>query len=312
MKKITQRLCISFCAIVFLFGLVRLYYRLTDDFRIANMTYELPFRSDWEIEKPSADEWKKLEAMLDQSFSYIGKGAQSYAFLSQDQRYVIKFFKFKHLKPNWLVNILPDIFPFHEYKTQNIARKERLFNSVFSGYKLGYDVHREESALLFIHLNKTSYLKRQVKVFDKIGRSHDIDLDQTIFVLQENVTSFRTTLQEALARKDLQRAAEKIDRMLSLYLSEYEKGIYDRDHGVLHNTGFIGERPVHLDLGKMSRELNMRDPKTAQTDLALVVAKIQKWLDQNYPQYTTALMEPAWAKLQSMSKEPQKSTADLE
>src|SRR5205085_10468413 len=84
-------------AILIIFGLSRLYYRLTDDFRIANITYDLPFTPPWKVPHLTLDEYKNLEKILSQTFSYIGKGAQCYAFKSEDGKFVLKFFKFKHL-----------------------------------------------------------------------------------------------------------------------------------------------------------------------------------------------------------------------
>jgi len=57
----------------------------------------------------SDQEHQELAQILNQKFSYIGKGAQCYAFVSDDQLYVLKFFKFKHLKPNLLVDLIPSI-----------------------------------------------------------------------------------------------------------------------------------------------------------------------------------------------------------
>ena len=52
-----------------------------------------------------------------------------------------------------------------------------------------------------------------------------------------------------------------------MYISEYKKGIYDRDHGVMHNTGFVEDYPFHLDVGKFSKEESMRQVKFYKKDL---------------------------------------------
>ena len=77
-----------------IFAGFRLYYRLTDDFRLSNMTYQLPFEAPWKVPALTAEEHQQLGRILDQKFTYIGKGAQCYAFASADQQYVLKFFKF--------------------------------------------------------------------------------------------------------------------------------------------------------------------------------------------------------------------------
>jgi hypothetical protein len=268
-----------------IFFSTRAYYRMTDDFRVANITYDMPFHSEWEVKPLSPSDIKVVKAILNQQFNYVGKGAQSYAFLSDDKKHVIKFFKFKHLKPNWLVETIPDIALFEEYKAKKNARKKRLINSVFKGYKLAYDLHRKESGLIYIHLNKTSDLLQEITLRDKIGRKHRLNLDSTVFVLQENAQITREVIKQALDIGNLDLVKKKMHQIIDLYLLEYSKGIYDRDHGLMHNTGFVGEKPIHLDVGKLSRDRNMSNRENMVLDLEKVGIRFEDWLKINYPQY---------------------------
>lgn len=274
---------------LFFFGM-RAYYRITDDFQISNMTYDLPFNFEWEAATLALDAKEEIWQAFNLPYHYIGKGAQSYAFLSEDGNHVIKFFKFKHLKPNWLTEALPNFSVFDSYKIKSISRKDRLIKSVFKGYKLAYDLHKEESGLLYIHLNKTTDIKKQLTLIDKIGRPHVIDLDSTIFILQERARTTRDILQEALEKKDLVSAEKRIDQILNLYLSEYQKGIYDRDHGWMHNTGFVGEKAIHLDTGKLTEDGEMRSSERYLADLQILGIRFAEWLKDNFPQYRRSLL----------------------
>ena len=98
-----------FLVVLLVFGAVRAYYRLTDDFRLSNISYPLPFQENLQIPPLAELERAQIINILSQNYSYLGKGAQSYAFRSQDGQYVLKFFKFKHLKPNVLEQYLPNI-----------------------------------------------------------------------------------------------------------------------------------------------------------------------------------------------------------
>ncbi|MBA2727519.1 MAG: hypothetical protein H0U49_05020, partial [Parachlamydiaceae bacterium] len=181
-KKIVCGLVIAALA---LFAGVRLYYSLTDDFRLANIRYDTPNRSEWQVPDQSAAEITHLNKILSQHFTYIGKGAQSYAFGSEDGKYVIKFFKFKHLRPSFWLDLLPPIFGLDNYKDKQYQRKERKLEGVFSGYRLAYLRHREDSGLLFIHLNHSENLFPPMTVIDKMGWHHSIPLDGVVFILQE-------------------------------------------------------------------------------------------------------------------------------
>lgn len=265
------------------FGSARLYYRLTDDFRLANIQEDLSYRSEWEVDPLSAEQKQQIQKILSQPFYYIGKGAQSYAFSSEDNQYVLKFFKFKHLRPTPILSWLPSWSPTESYRLRQASRKERKLEGVFSGYHLAYHVHREESGLIFIHLNKTQGLYNHVTLIDKIGRKHVIDLDSVVFLIQRKGETLRTVFNRLLDNGDLEGAKKKISQIFALYLSEYQKGIFDHDHGVMHNAGYIGDQPIHLDVGKLKNNPNMRSHEVYSADIALVANRMAQWFKENRP-----------------------------
>lgn len=288
-KKWLKKLGSLLVVVLIIFGLARVYYRVTDDFRISNISYEMPYRSSWEITPLSFTDEQRLNQILAQEYTYLGKGAQSYVFASSDQKYVIKFFKFKHLRPLWLIDILPSIFPFKGLKERHYANKERKLLGVFDGYKIAYDQHRDPSSLVFIQLNIENNPKRLINIKDKIGFQKIVNLQNVPFIIQEKGSTLRVVLKDLLNEGQVVEAEGKIGQIIDLYFSEYQKGIYDRDHGVMHNTGFVGNKPIHLDVGKMTLNPSMKKREVYKPDLGLVVKKLNLWLKQNYPQYQAQL-----------------------
>lgn len=268
----------------------RAYFRLTDDFRLANITYPLPHHNEWDIPKLPTHEQAEIEKILQQTFTYIDKGSQSYAFGSADGRYVLKFFKFKHLRPHWLVETLSPLPYFNNYKRKQIKRKQRKLESLFAGYRLAWETLRDESGLVFIHLNKTTDLYPQAHLRDKIGLKRTVDLDSVVFIIQKKARTTRAVLDELLSKGDVATAKQRLEQIFALYASEYARGIYDMDHGVLHNTGFVGDQPIHLDIGKLTREPLTLDPAFRKEDFKKVIDRIDAWLTANYPQYRDALL----------------------
>lgn len=290
-SKKAWRLLRIFLYLLLAFALVRVYFLATDDFRIANITNEaIPYHPEWDIPSPTSAEQAQIDAILSQNFTYLGKGAQSYAFASADGRYVLKFFKFKHIRPNWLADLIPNISPFTEYKERIAYKKARQLNGVFAGYRLAYGVNKQESGLLYIQLNPPKQ-PHYVTLIDKIGLKRTLDLGTVPFILQYKGVTLRNTMIDLLEKGDLALAKTRISQILNLYLSEYRKGIYDRDHGVMHNTGFVGENPIHLDVGKLSADDNMRQLNVYREDLLKVLARFELWLHINYPQYYQELIQ---------------------
>lgn len=285
MKKSTRRVLSILLVLAILYGAMRLYFFATDDFRLSNITYNMPYQKAWEVTQLDAQQEQQLQYILNQQFAYLGKGAQSYAFTSDDGHYVLKFFKFKHLRPSLFHDILPSLGFIKNFKEKQAARKHRKLYGVFQGYKTAYDLHKKESGLLFLQLNIIGNPARTVVVRDKIGLERTVNLENIPFVLQEKGATLRAVLKELLDKNDVASAEHRIGKIFDLYAAEYQKGIYDHDHGVMYNTGFVGERPIHLDVGKLVQEEAMRSPERAKADLQLVAAKMKAWIQRSYPQY---------------------------
>jgi len=290
MKTLKIRvLCGLIITALALFVGIRLYYNLTDDFRLANIQYDTPNRSEWAVPPRSSSEASALHEVLTQQFTYIGKGAQSYAFGSADGKYVIKFFKFKHLRPSFWLDYLPPIFGLQSYRDKQYQRKERKLEGVFAGYRLAYLLHRHDSGLLYVHLNTTENLYPFLTVLDKMGWKHSIPLDDVVFILQERAETARAVVHNLLKDRNIEGAKRKIDQIFDLYLSEYAKGIFDNDHGVMRNVGFVGDHAIRIDVGKLKNSPSIRELANYSHDLIMTGDRMIASLYQNENQDFTEL-----------------------
>lgn len=269
----------TFGAALAIFGIFRLYDHLSDGFSIDHITYSLPFKKEWETSPPP----QQLDLILEQPFTYLGKGSQSYVFLSQDKKYVIKFFKFRHIKPNPLLNALPHIGPIATWQDYRQFRLQKKITRVFNGYKVAHDYNKEESGLIYVRLNQTPSLDKTIIAFDKLGIERKINLDKTIFIIQEAAETTQNVLEKAFEQHDIELVKKRIQQLIALYIREYEKGIYDKDHALLRNTGFIGDRPIHFDVGNMTMDPNIKNPEVYKKDLAILTGKLDAWLKDNHP-----------------------------
>jgi len=286
-----RRVARSIAIFLLLFGLIRLYYHLTDDFRLANITCSFPFQPSSPFPALSDNEHQDLQRILSQTFSYIGKGAQCYAFVSKDQQYVLKFFKFKHLKPNVWITLLPSISFFKEYKEAYIKRKQRKLIGVFNSHDLAFREYGKGSGLIYTHLLPTQHLQLKARLTDKMGLERVVHLDEVVFLLQRKGETLRTRMHALLKQGSLEEAKQIIGSILEMYILEYQNGLYDHDHGVMHNTGFIENQPFHLDVGKLNKDERMREVKFYKKDLEHVIWKIDTWVKSSYPCYYLELSD---------------------
>lgn len=284
MKSRSLWLLLSLIVILIVGG--RAYYMLTDDFRLGSIQHHFKPEERWDIPQLSKDELEHLQAILAQTYHYLGKGAQSYAFRSADDKYVLKFFKFKHLRPNAFIVLLPD-WPkaLANFKQTHIEHKTYRFTTLFDGHHLAYMRDRDNSALMFIHLNPTQNFLMHTTLNDKMGFHHTLDLNQFSFVLQKKGITTRALINGHLQEGNIQNALLAIKSVLDMLLNEYHRGIYDRDHGVLHNTGFVDGHPFHLDVGKLTYDESMKNRNVHLEDLHKVTKRIMPWISRHYPQY---------------------------
>ncbi len=275
-----------------IFGCYRAYLFITDGFEASHIKKELPYNSAWEISELTPEENKSLNNTLSQPYSYLGKGAQSYAFVSDDGKYVLKFFKYKHLIPNPVVKFVPD-WPeaLSDWKKNYYLHKDYRFKTLFDGHHLAYTKDKDNAALVYIHLNTNGQTPLKTILIDKLGRRHEIDLNRTAFVLQKKGITARNLLNAQLKNNDIIGAWGTIRDMLIMLITEYNLGIYDRDHGVLHNVGFVDGKPFHLDVGKLTEDITMKELDTQADDLFKVVHRILPWIHNHYPEHEPLLKQ---------------------
>lgn len=178
--------------------------------------------------------------VFDQPYTFLSEGAQAYAFESADRKYVIKFFKMRRFTPSWSDYLCPKL----------VARRAKNLNWVFNGYRIAYDEFKEDTGLVYIHLNKTTNLNRSLTLIDKNGTKYRVDLDQTEFVIQRKAELIFSYLKNLKDPKDVRQA---VSSLLDLIQRRIDKGFSDRDKAVSNNYGFVDGHPIHLDVGRLHR-----------------------------------------------------------
>lgn len=269
------------------YGAVRLYYRVTDGFTIGNITSNFSYNPNLEISQLNQEQQKELDHVLAQPFHYMGKGCQSYVFLSQDGNYVLKLFKYQRFRPQPWLNYLSFIPAVEEYRQIKANKKLRKLQSVFDSWKIAYENLRPETQLLYVHLNKSNHLQNNLTIYDKMGFEHILDLDQTEFLVQRKARMLRPYIEELIHNGDIDETKAMLSRIIQLILSEYTRGIADNDHALIQNTGVYSGYPIHIDVGQFVINEKARDPKVYKQELFSKTFLLNKWLQKNHPDLST-------------------------
>jgi hypothetical protein len=279
---------------------------------------DLPYQKCWETPPLSEEEELRLQKLLSQSYHLIGAGSECFAFVSEDGQAVIKFFKFDHTRPVYFNKglfvedhsafagtisnhpltrvILPP--PFHHWLKRLLGIREFRIQRTFSSIKLSYDELKEETGLLYLHLNASKYFHKSLTLYDGIGIRHQIDLDSARFFLQKRAIPLEDHLTALRTMDRHDEAKASIDSLLGLILIRCKKGFADRDI-MNKNLGFIGTQAIEIDSGSFRKNPCMREPWIYTQELFYATLELKSWLKKNYPEMVGYLENRVSEEIQS-------------
>lgn len=266
-------------------------YRKTDGFAMNKIRSTLPHRAEWETKPLSSLEQEELSHVLDQPYYYLAKGAQSYVFTSADGKSVIKFFRIYHLTPPLWVSALSFPLPLMPLKIRKVLDKRQELEKDFESYKIAFEEMKEETGLLYMHLNKTKRLNKQLTLYDKIGIAHQVDLDEMEFLVQKRATLVYPAIDQLMKTEGPEAAKEAISALVRLLMQRCEKGILDKDPDLNTNFGFLDKTPVQIDIGRFRREEERKKPQVYCDEIHRITDNFRQWLDGSYPQLSEHLLQ---------------------
>lgn len=291
-KKTIFRFLIIFSVVAAAYGAGRLYYYLTGGFTENNIISDFAYNPEWDVRPLEHNEVLLLEKAMDQPYYYLGKGCQAYVFVSQDRQFVIKFFKYQRYRLQKWLEFFPPLPSIVKYREEKKQKKWNKLDGFVKSWKIAFEHLKNETGLIFVHLNKTNDLHKEITIFDKIGQLHSIDLDKMEFCIQRRADMLCDRLMQFKEKGDLKGAQELIVRLLNMIVSEYHRGLADNDHALMQNTGVLSDgTPVHIDVGQFVINDQVQNSSVYNQELFTKTYKFKIWLRENYPELATFLEE---------------------
>ncbi|MBS0616467.1 MAG: hypothetical protein JSR58_07955 [Verrucomicrobia bacterium] len=174
---------------------------------------------------------------LHQTFRFLGSGVQTYSFLSEDGKTVLKFIKQSRRKPlPWLSTLwLP---PFLDSLREDyLEKRRRNLQNLIQSFHIASTTLAEDTGVFYVHLQKNDAFEgKYVTLIDNLGIAHKISLDQTLFALQEKIEQPR----------DL--SAAQIQLLIDRTFRQCQKKIANLDP-LVRNFGFKDGKALCLDIG---------------------------------------------------------------
>lgn len=203
---------------------------------------------------------KELLSQCNQPFHFIGKGTQSYVFVSEDETLVLKLFK---------------------------NCKEGQKAQDFQSYQIAIHALSKETGLLFFH-PKICQECPTVTITDPLGSPHQIDLSQYAFLLQKKADDPFSFLKECEEKKDVQRAKEALTSLSTLLKKTRDLGIWNRDVHKPKNIGFLEGKAIFVDVGSLRKiEEEAEDPE----EIAWEMNSLRPFMEEQTPTLMPVLNE---------------------
>ena len=267
---------------------IHAYDRRTEGFTIDKIHSTLPFNAAWEV-PVSKEQLENANTILAQPFHYLGRGFQCYAFESADGKYVLKFFRHQRMRLPEFVSYIPETFPFiKDFKARKEADFEKRKRYLFLGIKVGFQAAPSETALLFVHLNKTQNQHGTVKISDKVGNEYVVELDKVEFMLQRKAVHIKPTIDKLMAEGKVDEAKERLSQIYALLVGCAKKGVQDTDGALIrkNNLGFLDDHAIYIDSGKLTLKESIKTREGFSRDLKRL-RPLYSWLKAKYPTLAT-------------------------
>ena len=207
-------------------------------------------------------------------FHYLAMGKHTYAFISEDKKWVLKFLRYHKFKPHFWKRL--SFFSKDKREKDILQRNERL-SFLLQSHVIASTYLKEETGLIYYQepLAKDSLV---VTLVSGLGREKKVDVNQYGFVLQKYFPLYGEKLSKLLEKKE----PELIQKLFSSYFeviaARFGKGFvnkdrkgWDRNYGV-DQTGTVFE----IDLGGFQQHTSEKDWEIKQCS-----RDFREWLQKN-------------------------------
>lgn len=228
--------------IILFFGIERFCRSQTGGFRPAKVCAE----HDYGFQETSHEIPSEIRYLLQQSFTFLGRGVQFFAFIGEDKKTVLKLFKHHHtgIPIDWIEKCFPNCL-----KTFVVKKREKRMLRLLRSAYIAKTFLSKETGVFFCHLGKQKTYPLPILVKDKLGTSFLLDLEKTEFVLQKKAIPVKKKLQALLQENKIDEAIEAMQKILLLIEERSQKGIKNKDGKILQNCGFIDHDAIEIDIG---------------------------------------------------------------
>lgn len=284
-----------------LMGIGSLFFFHIRGFSVSKIRSNIPLNDYWDVDPLTKSQHELLvKHVFPQTYYYLSNGPNNYAFVSEDKQYVIKFFKKNRLSPRGWLKRYP--FSFLRYFGYEVPSDDSFLSEhLFANYKAVYESLRRETGLVYMHLTKRKEFHHLLKLIDRNGRMHKVNLDHFEFVVQSRGDLIFNKIEYLIQKREFTTLRNAIRSFLRLIAVRCEKGFASAPVSLSHHFGFQGDQPIQFDCGIITKDVSMKYPLNIQKEVLQAAEKLNLWFNENHPDLRCLLQEEAASVLYHLS-----------
>jgi len=215
---------------------------------------------------------EESQIALKQTYSYLSRGHQCYAFVSEDGNYVIKIPRTDRYHTAFWLNLFPEM---KKERQENLSRRESF---LLESFRVSYEELRDQTALLALHLGTSEDRGEKIRIVDRIGRKYVMPLNKTAFILQRKKPILMAEFQRALTEGRRDQARQMLQSFLHVVADRARLGILNKDPSFLRNFGFDGKIAFQIDIGSFYRVKGIFGREAYDKSIRETVGPVREWL----------------------------------
>ncbi len=279
------------CVYLLVIAFHHAFFQRTQGFCIEKIKSNHSYDPRWETGELTPSQKELVEKLSAQTFSYLASGKACYAFVSEDNEYVIKFFKQKHMYPNPLYDKIPLPTKYRNLADQKKITRHMLREKTYKSYLIAYTVLNEETATELLHLNKKKVIHKKFHFVDQHGEKFSLRLDKMEFLIQKKASPIFDAIAQCMQENQIDQAKDLINNILSHVSKRSLKGVSDSDLNCENNLGVCNGKIVEIDIGEFTIDPSSQDQYIVLKEMKETTNDLKKWLTHHYPALASHLKE---------------------
>jgi hypothetical protein len=263
------RITLLLCA-VYLCG--HLWFLARDGFSVGRIAYLPQYSADLEESRE-----EQAIPLLNQSYTYLGRGRQCYAFVSADGKTILKIPRFDRYRLPIVLRAF-SVPWLHAYRQSSLQDRTQRLACLLESFRIAGDEFAEYTGVLYVHLRRTNSLPTKVLLYDHLHRPFVLNVNTTVFALQKNHPLFAPLFLKELQSGNRVQAQVMLNSLLNLMRERGKRGLFNKDSRFLKNYSWDGEKCIQIDIGSFYRDPTVPHREIAARSFFQGAWPIRDWL----------------------------------